>query len=506
MLTIIDHLLDRITMYRLVLYYLIVVLLVALGLAATGRLPYDPVSLVFSVIFVTAVCWIANLVFSYAFAAPTNVESVYITALILALIITPAASPHTIILLAWAGVLAMASKYILAWRHSHIFNPAAVAVVLTAFGLGQAASWWVGNSLLLPVVLVGGLLVVRKIQRFQLVICFLLVAVVGEMVVSLVTHTSVGVGAHQILLQSPLFFLAFVMLTEPSTLPPTSRLKLGYGGLVGLLFLPQVHIGSLFSTPELALVAGNAVGWAVSPRQRLRLVLKQATQLTPTATDFAFTLPRPLAFKPGQYLEWTLAHPSTDARGNRRYFTIASSPTESDLHIGVKFYPNGSSFKRALKSLTNSQPVMAAQLGGDFVLPRDTTRKIACIAGGIGITPYRSMVKYLLDSGEKRDLSLLYTATTEAELAYRPLFEQARVQLGLHVAYTLTDHAAVPAGWQGETGTIDAAMIKRQIPDFAKRLFYVSGPPQMVEGVQRTLHELGVHRCNIKTDFFPGYV
>jgi glycine betaine catabolism B len=506
MITKLDHFLDSLTMYRLVLYYLIALVLVAIGLCATGRLPYDPVAVAFSASFLVAVCWVANVVFARVFEAPTNVESAYITGLILALILTPVGTPHAILLLGWAGVLAMASKYILAWRRQHIFNPAAIAVVITAVGLGQAASWWVGNSLLLPAVIIGGILVVRRIKRFRLVFSFLIVGVVGEMVINLLTHTSISNGAHQILLQSPLFFLAFVMLTEPATVPPTTKQQVGYGGLVGLLFLPQMHIGNVFSTPELALVAGNAIGYAVSPRIRLQLRLKQISKLTPSASDFAFIPDRPLRFKPGQYLEWTLPHANTDARGNRRYFTIASSPTEPHLHIGVRFYSEGSSFKQALAAMDNRSQLMASHLAGDFVLPRDAKQKMAFIAGGIGITPYRSMIKYLVDAKEKRDLTLLYSVTHPEDVAYRDVLDQARRDLGVKIVYAVADSKSVPSNWQGEVGVVDAAMIQRQVPDYRERLFYISGPPPMVEGIKKTLRGLGVHRRNIKTDFFPGYV
>ena len=94
---------------------------------------------------------------------PTNVESTYISALILALIITPLQSYNDLWFLGWAAVLAMASKYILGIKGKHLFNPVAFAVALTYFTINQSASWWVGNATMLPFVLVGGLLVVRKI-------------------------------------------------------------------------------------------------------------------------------------------------------------------------------------------------------------------------------------------------------------------------------------------------------------------------------------------------------
>src|SRR5439155_9792879 len=111
MITLIDTLINRITMYRLVLYYLIFLLGVALALSFGKVLPYDPFALLFSIGFLVGVCGITNTIFAKAFGVPANRESMYISALILALIITPIASYHDLWFLGWSGVLAMASKY-----------------------------------------------------------------------------------------------------------------------------------------------------------------------------------------------------------------------------------------------------------------------------------------------------------------------------------------------------------------------------------------------------------
>ncbi|MEO8396217.1 MAG: oxidoreductase, partial [Chloroflexota bacterium] len=114
MIRLIDQLLNRITMYRIVLYTLIFLLGVSVVLSFMHILPYDPFALLFMTGFLVAVCWISNTVFAWAFKVPANVESVYISALILALIITPLSSYQELWFIGWAGVLAMASKYIVA--------------------------------------------------------------------------------------------------------------------------------------------------------------------------------------------------------------------------------------------------------------------------------------------------------------------------------------------------------------------------------------------------------
>src|SRR5260221_1560729 len=173
MIKFIDRVLNTITMYRLVLYYLIFLLAIAIILCYLGILPYDPLTLLFSIGFLLAVSGITNAIFAWAFKAPANVESVYISALILALILTPARPSHDLLFLGWAAVLANASKYIVAINKKHLFNPVAFAVALTALTIDQTASWWVGTLSMLPFILLGGILVVRKIQRTDLVVSFL---------------------------------------------------------------------------------------------------------------------------------------------------------------------------------------------------------------------------------------------------------------------------------------------------------------------------------------------
>src|SRR6266567_7650771 len=155
MLTRIDDLLDRITMYRLVLYVLIGLLVLAEILSFVHLLPFSPLSLLISTVFLVVICWAANTILASIFAIPTNVESAYITALILALIIDPAKSPNDLLFLGWAAILATSSKYILSLHNKHIFNPAAIAVVITSFRSEEHTSWWVGTASMLPVVLLG---------------------------------------------------------------------------------------------------------------------------------------------------------------------------------------------------------------------------------------------------------------------------------------------------------------------------------------------------------------
>jgi ferredoxin-NADP reductase/Na+-translocating ferredoxin:NAD+ oxidoreductase RnfD subunit len=503
MITFIDNLLNRITMYRLVLYYLVALMLAAFVFCFLGILPYDPTALAFSTLLITLVCWVTNWVFARTFKAATNIESVYITALILALIITPvtAADHAGVGFLIFVSVWASASKYIFAIGKKHIFNPAAFAVALTALVINEPATWWVGNVPLLPFVLIGGLLVVRKLQRFDLIASFTLAAFATIIATS--ASSDYATPVVQTLLHSSFFFLAFVMLTEPLTSPPNRLLRVCYGALVGFLFAPNIHIGGFYMTPELALLVGNIFSYIVSPKGRYMLTLTGIEQMATDVYDFVFKPDRTFTFRPGQYLEWTLGHQYPDDRGNRRYFTIASAPTESNLRLGVKFYNPSSTFKRALASMKVGSQISASHLAGGFVLPKDTQKKLVFIAGGIGITPFRSMIHYLLDTKEKRSIVVLYANKTAADVAYKDTLDRAGAELGIKTIYALSAEKAQVPGMIN--GTIDAALIAREIPDYRERTFYISGPHTMVDAFTKTLTSMGISRFKIKSDFFPGF-
>lgn len=503
----VDDMLNSITMYRLVLYYLIGLLAAALVLSFTKALSFDPASLLLSTLLLVGVCGIINMVFAKTFKVPANVESAYISALILALIITPTAGTHDLLFLLWAGIWAMASKYILAISGKHIFNPVAFAVALTAFTIGQTASWWVGSAPMLPFVLVGGLLLVRKIRRFDLVVSFFGATLLTTLILGILSDADFLLTLQNLVVSSPLLFFAFVILTEPLTAPHTNRLQAYYGILVGILFSPQLHLGSIYLTPELAILIGNVFAYIVSPKAKLVLKLRDKVKIAPDVYDFVFAPTKKLAFAPGQYMEWTLGHDNPDSRGNRRYFTLASSPTEENLILGVKFYPKSSSFKQSMLTMDKDKnhEIVAAQLAGDFVLPDDPNQKCVFIAGGIGITPFRSMIKYLLDMHQKRSIVLFYANKSPSEIVYKDVFDQAQEQLGLKVIYTLTGRSKIPANWRGQVGHITAQMVKNEVPDYQHCLFYLSGPNAMITEFEGVLSDMEVKREHIKKDFFPGF-
>jgi ferredoxin-NADP reductase/Na+-translocating ferredoxin:NAD+ oxidoreductase RnfD subunit len=504
MINIVDYALNRITMYRLALYYAAGLLAVAFGLSLFRLVPPDPIALGFSSVLITAVCWATNRLFALLLRVPPNTESVYITALILALILPPAAPTELMAVggLILASVVAIASKFVLAIGRKHIFNPVAIGVAASALLLDQPATWWVGGNLtLMPLVLIGGLLVVRKVQRFDMVGSYIL----ANLAVTLVTTSAgqYGDALTQSLLYSPLLFAGFAMLTEPLTAPQAKAARIAYGAIVGALCSPNIHLGDFYLTPEIALLVGNVFAYAVSPKGRFKLTLVRIERMTSGCWNFIFKPDRKLDFRPGQYLDWTLDVRDPDDRGNRRPFTIASAPAEGEVHLGVKFYSNPSAFKRALSAMKPGDVIYGSQLAGNFTLPTDPGTKLAFIAGGIGVTPFRSMVQDLINRRDNRSVVLLYGNDNVDEIAYADVFDRAERELGIKTVYAVAADATLDSNMH--KGFIDAALIQREVPDYKERMFYISGPRAMVLRFRRVLKELGVARSRIKEDYFPGF-
>jgi glycine betaine catabolism B len=501
----IDAFLNKITMYRAAVYYLLLLLAAAVGLSFFKLLPFGPLDLVVSAVFITAACFFSNAVFAWAFKAPSNTESVYITALILALVITPPKAFNNLLFLSLVSIIAMASKYIFAVGRKHFLNPVAVSVALVGLVANQSASWWIANLYMLPFVFIGGILVVRKIKRFDLVLSFFAVTLLTGSIFSLINGQNLLSSLGSALIYSPMLFFAFIMLTEPMTLPPTRMLRVVYGVIVGFLFVPQIHIGPLYFTPELALILGNVFTYLVSSDKKLILKLDKIVKLTLDTYDFVFTPDQKMNFKPGQYMEITLEHPRQDSRGIRRYLTIASSPTEKEFRLGVKFYNKPSSFKKTLIQMKQNEEIVASQLTGDFTLPKDKNKKLAFIAGGIGITPFRSMIKYMLDEKEKRTVTLLYANWTENDIAYKNIFDKAENELGIKTVYSCAKTPTILPGGHRCRGLLKEQDIVEEIPDYKERLFYISGPPSMVKAFEGYLKNIGIKKKNVITDYFPGF-
>jgi ferredoxin-NADP reductase/Na+-translocating ferredoxin:NAD+ oxidoreductase RnfD subunit len=497
----IDNFLNKMTMYRLVVYALAILVALGIVFAFMGHLSTKPTAMVVSLLILLISTYVTNRAFSWLLNIPTNSESWLITALILFLIIQPAITTKTEVMLAGAGVIAIASKFVLALNGKHIFNPAALAAAFMSLYGTLPTTWWVGSSMFWPFTLILGLAVVRKIRRFPLVLTFVTVSVVLQYVLFIHSHQAIEIKKHA-LVASPLIFLSTIMLTEPSTMPPRRNWQMVFGALVAILYVEAWKIGPLIIYPEVALLIGNLFTYAVSPKFRVRLQLKEIQKISDRVYNYIFLPNRPFNFLPGQYMEWTLAGVPYDSRGNRRTFTIASSPTEDEVHLGLKFYEPASTYKARFHDMKPGDIVYASQLAGNFTLKGHEKQKLVFVAGGIGITPFRSMLKYLSDNKMNSDIILIYVVSDPREFVYVKELHAAR-QIGVKVLPVVTD-----TSYQAKSVTsakLSPDLLSRLVPDFKERTFYVSGPNTMVDATRGYLHDLGVHAPRIKTDHFSGY-
>lgn len=479
-------LLGQITMYRLMLYLLLVLFFTAIILSTTKIIPYDPLDIFISGIYLVIICNLSNYIFSKLFRAKTNFESATISALILTLIVGPSAFLQNLQILTFMGGTAMASKYLLAIRKKHIFNPVAIAVFLSSIFLKTGASWWIGSIFTLPIIILGGILVLAKIKKFETVASFIAIYFL------IVIFLSQRITFNTFLVPSVWFF-AFVMLVEPLTSPTTRKGQILFGGFVALslFLLPKIIFFPAYGI-ETALLAGNLLNLFISRSYNVVLVFRKKEKIARNTWSFYFDSLSNITFTPGQYLEWTFPHKNPDSRGTRRYFTISSAPGEKHISLAIKAYDKRSSFKSAFLDLKNGDQITASSPQGDFILPKDKNIPLAFVAGGIGITPFRSMIKNLLANNEKRNIILLYSNNTEDEITFKETFEKAK-GVGVKSIFITTE----------KDGYIDEKMIEEKIPDYKKRVFYISGPELLVEGLKDMLSRMKPKE--IKTDFFPGY-
>jgi ferredoxin-NADP reductase len=482
----IKQFLNRITMYRLMLYFLILLWGYSIVLSLAGFLAYHPTDILFTGTYLVVICNLVNYLLAKALKARTNFESASITALILTLIVGPFDPIGNFWVLTVIGSIAMASKYALAVRKKHIFNPAALAVLSSAYLFTSGASWWIGSLYTLPILLLGGFLVLTKIRRFGLVTSFLAIYFMN------IVLFGKGVGLNSFLAPS-IWFFTMVMLIEPLTSPSTRNKQLVFGSFTALIYilLPKVVPGYGYGL-ETALLTGNLLNFVISPSFNLVMIFKRKEKVAENTWAFYFEPMSKFNFSPGQYLEWTLPHKNPDSRGVRRYFTISSAPEEKEVMFAIRINEKGSSFKSALMKLSAEEEVTASNPQGDFVLPKDKSIPLVFIAGGIGVTPFHSMVKSLLAKNDQRDIIMLYSNREESGVAFRELFEKAETS-GVKTFYIITK----------KDGYIDEKMIREKVPDYQRRIFYISGPELAVEACENLLTGMSIRK--IKTDFFPGY-
>lgn len=506
--------LGRVSMYRAVFTALASLAVVSIILSFFGLVGPTWVELLASVVVLGVVCAAVDAAAQRMLRLPWRLESSLITALILLFVLRPTVDPVALLGVALAAAVASLSKYVLAWRGRHIFNPAAVgATVLTLLslvwpGLG-ASAWWVGTPALAAPVILFGLAVVLRTEKVRVVAVFLVVAVGVAVIRTASQYQAAGleieIGAifWPILWSSPFLFLGAFMLSEPLTLPPRRWQQFTVAGVVGLLAGWPIAIGEITLGQERALLVGNLVAFAFAVRTAVRLTLDSRADPTSTVRELTFRVRDRLSFLPGQYLELEVPHRHADARGTRREFSIASAPADLPM-LKVAFKDSAgtkalSSYKQALAEVEPGAQLAITGIWGDFILPKRQSAPILMVAAGIGVTPFVSQLRHLKAAGEDRDIVLIYVASEASELVYRAEIEATGVPV---IVFTRDRPRDLPRHWVWAQGVrLDADGLVRVVPDLSSRHAYVSGPAGLIADLAPALERAR----SITTDAFSGY-
>jgi ferredoxin-NADP reductase len=237
----------------------------------------------------------------------------------------------------------------------------------------------------------------------------------------------------------------------------------------------------------------------------VRIRLKERRSETADVMSFVFDLGgQQLEYRPGQILHYELdALAFPDERGNRRHFTISSSPTEEGI-VMFTTRIRGSGFKETLRQTPLGYELTCESPEGEFVLQEgETLLRHVFIAGGIGITPYRSILRCSADTNQPLNVLMLYFNRSSADIVFRRELEDISRQMP---TFSFINVLAEPEkDWIGERGKLSEAVLQKFVPDPNGLYFWVSGPPGMVSTCRELLEQTGVKDESIRTDRFMGY-
>jgi ferredoxin-NADP reductase len=220
---------------------------------------------------------------------------------------------------------------------------------------------------------------------------------------------------------------------------------------------------------------------------------------------FHFEGPREFHFKPGQYADLTLANPpETDAEGNTRTFSIASPPYEGELVFVTRM--RNTAFKRVLRTMPLGTEIGLDGPMGSFTLHKNAAKPGVFLAGGIGITPFLSILRQVVRDELSYRLYLFYSNRRPEDAAFMSVLrELGTIHPGIRFVPTMTDMAKSQFQWTGETGYINRDMLAKYLPDLQGPIYYIAGPPGMVSAMREMLAGTGVDEDDIRTEEFGGY-
>jgi len=261
----------------------------------------------------------------------------------------------------------------------------------------------------------------------------------------------------------------------------------------------QMHGGS----------AGSEHKMPAMKKASFEVALKGKKQIAEGTMAFIFEKPKEFKFKAGQHIRMTLlGPPETDAEGDSRFFSLASTPQDKDIVIAMRM--RDTAFKRVLKNMqTGSKALIQILLDlphGAFALHEDATKPAVYIVGGIGIVPAYSMIKDATERKLPHKLYLFYSNRRPEDAPYlSELQNLARRNLNFKLVATMTEPEKVAKTWKGETDHINKAMLDKQISNLQSPIYYVSGLPEMVSSMKTILKDAGVADEQVQAEEFTGF-
>ncbi len=244
-------------------------------------------------------------------------------------------------------------------------------------------------------------------------------------------------------------------------------------------------------------------------RAAYEVALNGKQQIAEGTYAFTFEKPEGFHFNAGQHVRMTLIDPAeTDAEGNGRFFTMASTPQEPDLVFAMRM--RDTAFKRVLSRMRPGEKVLIEMLlespHGSFVLHEDSSKPAVFIVGGIGIVPAYSMIKDAIQRNLPHKMFLFYSNRRPEDAPFlAELQNLAKQYTSFKLIATITEPEKSAQSWQGETGLINRAMLEKYVDDLKSPIYYVAGLPDMVGAMQTVLAEVGVSKDNIRAEEFAGF-
>ncbi|MHB1529595.1 MAG: ferredoxin--NADP reductase [Acidiferrobacteraceae bacterium] len=219
---------------------------------------------------------------------------------------------------------------------------------------------------------------------------------------------------------------------------------------------------------------------------------------------FRFERPAEFTYKPGQAVDITLVDPATDAKGQHRILSLVSAPYENELIVATRM--RDSTFKNALKATAAGDHVQLEGPFGSLILHANRARPAVFVAGGIGITPFMSILQQAAKDFLEQHLYLIYANRRPEDAAFlTELVELGQKNKYFRLVATMTGMHKSSSVWAGDRGRIDAALLKRVASDLLVPIYYAAGPPAMVNGIRQALNSMGVSDDDIRSEDFFGY-